>query len=170
MTLQKCLEERRQALKTRWLGKMLDGYPGGTAVFLKQRRNRFSNPVAHIFASRSEVIVDAVVCGTDLAGSREALEDLIKVRSVQDFSASQAVSPVYALKEVIRDVLAEELRDPRNLEEFFVIESRVDELCCLAFDMYMKCRERIFELRVNEIKRTGFRLLQQADVVSADKE
>ena len=31
-------------------------------------------------------------------------------------------------------------------------EAQIDNLTFLSFDIYMKCRERIFELRVNEIK------------------
>jgi hypothetical protein len=39
----------------------------------------------------------------------------------------------------------------------------------LAFDLYMQNRERIYELRVNEIKKTGFRLLQKAHLLASEE-
>jgi hypothetical protein len=32
------------------------------------------------------------------------------------------------------------------------LESRIDELALLAFEIYMQCREKIYECRVNEVK------------------
>jgi hypothetical protein len=35
----------------------------------------------------------------------------------------------------------------------------------LALDIYMKCREEIYELRVNEIKRSVSRLIERANMI-----
>jgi len=41
----------------------------------------------------------------------------------------------------------------------------VDEMALLSFNIYMQCRETLFENRVNEIKNRTFRLLQMTGVV-----
>jgi hypothetical protein len=35
----------------------------------------------------------------------------------------------------------------------------------LALDIYMKCREELYELRVNEVKRSVGRLIERANMI-----
>ena len=47
-------------------------------------------------------------------------------------------------------------------------ESRIDKLAFLAFDIYMKCREKVYEIRVNEIKserENAIKLLERASLM-----
>jgi hypothetical protein len=41
-------------------------------------------------------------------------------------------------------------------------ESRIDGLALLCFDIYMKRREKIYEIKVNEIKNRASGLLRKA--------
>ena len=100
---------------------------------------------------------------------RSPLFEIVKIRSVQGFTPSQAISFVYLLKETFREVLAERPADFGSWEELLEIEDRVDRLACFSFDLFMESREKIYELRVDEIKRTGFRLLQKAELISAER-
>jgi hypothetical protein len=34
-----------------------------------------------------------------------------------------------------------------------VVEGRIDQMALLAFDLFMRCRERIYEIKENEAKR-----------------
>ena len=165
MILNKLLQQREDTIRRRWMEKIVDSYPDKTAVFLKQKRNQFANPVGHILASNVEVILQRFLQEADLKEFRVPLSEIIRIRSVQTFSPSQAISFVYLLKDTIRDELQDEVRDRQAFGELLEIEDRVDELGSLAVDLYMQSRERIFELRVNEIKRTGFRLLQKANLI-----
>jgi hypothetical protein len=92
------------------------------------------------------------------------------VRSVQEFTPSQAISFIFCLKEAVREELKEELQDTNLLTELAVFDAQIDQLALFAFDIYVKCREQIYELRVNEIKRTGFRLLKKANLISIDED
>ena len=167
-SLKNLLLQRREAIETRWLEKIVESYPDRTAVFLKQKRNEFTNPVGHIFTSKTDVILKKFLEEADLEELRVPLLEIVKIRSVQGFSPSQAISFVYLLKEAVREVLADRPSDCGTWEELLKIEDRLDSLACLAFDLYMESREKIYELRVNEIKRTGFRLLQKAELISAE--
>jgi hypothetical protein len=39
------------------------------------------------------------------------------------------------------------------MEELSALETRIDRLALLAFDCYMKCREKIYEIRLGELRR-----------------
>ncbi|NTW35488.1 MAG: multidrug effflux MFS transporter [Syntrophobacteraceae bacterium] len=59
------------------------------------------------------------------------------------------------------------LRDGMISQEDLVeFEQKVDEMALLAFNVYSDCRERLYELRVNEVKNRSFRLLQRADLLA----
>jgi len=167
MILNKFLYQREDNIRKRWMDKIVASYPDRTAVFLKQKRDQFANPVGHILTSNVEVILQKFLEEADLKEFQGPLNEIIKVRSIQSFSPSQAISFIYLLKNAIRDELQDEALNRQAFGELLEIEDRVDELGSLAVDLYMKNREQIFELRVNEIKRTGFRLLQKADLISS---
>jgi hypothetical protein len=93
------------------------------------------------------------------------LNDIIRIKAVQDFTPSQAVSFLPLLKKVVRDELGSDIQRQHFSEELAAFESQIDNLALLSFDIYMKCREKIFELRVNEIKTMTFRLLKRANLI-----
>ena len=78
----------------------------------------------------------------------------MRIRAVQDVSASQALAFPFLLKRIIRAEFAADVR--RYSGELEVLEARIDELALLAFDLFAKCREQLYELKFNEIKRRSF--------------
>jgi hypothetical protein len=76
------------------------------------------------------------------------------LRAVQDFTAGQAVSFPFLLKKIIREECKADCT--RCPDEFADLEARIDELTLLAFELYVKCRERLFEIKYNEAKRSMF--------------
>jgi hypothetical protein len=44
-------------------------------------------------------------------------------------------------------------------------ESEIDGLAMHCFDIYTRCREKIFEIRVNEVRNQSSRLLKMAGLV-----
>jgi hypothetical protein len=79
-----------------------------------------------------------------------ALDQIIRIRAIQNFSPSQAVAFVFFLKTVIREALEEDIKQSGIKEELLVIETRIDQLALLAFDQYMVCREKLYDLKANE--------------------
>jgi hypothetical protein len=84
---------------------------------------------------------------------------------VQDFTASQATAFVFKLKEILRKSLADELQDVACLKELVAFESRIDQLSLLAFDVYMSCREKIYEIAANETRNRTFRAFKRAGLI-----
>ncbi len=96
-------------------------------------------------------------------GAVQAVDRLVRVRAVQDMTASQALGFIPALKTILREELRELLKeDPEALR---ALEDRIDRLTLLAFDIYSGCKERLYQIRVEEIRTRTERLLKMANLV-----
>jgi len=162
------LSERRSAILKKWFDAILETYPAETSSFLKNQKNRFANPVGHTILDGIEGLFRGLLDGMAPEKLSPFLDNIIRIKAVQDFTPSQAISFIFLLKKVLR----EELKSDENGfgEELLALESKIDELALLSFDIYMKCREKLYELKVNELNRMTFRLLQRANLISEVQE
>lgn len=151
--LREHLRTRKEAVLERWLKDTLEAYAKDTATFLKRRKDRFANPVGHALREGTRVILDNLLTGHAAERSRGPLDDIVRIRAIQDFSPSLAVAFVLRLKHAIRAELGALAADPRVAAELTELEEAVDGVALLAFDIYVESRERVYEIRVNEIKR-----------------
>ena len=159
MPLSAALAHRKSAVVKRWFDRMLQMYPESTTGFLAHEKDPFRNPIGHTLKESLSTLFDGLIRPGDVAALAPALEDIVRIRAVQDFTAGQAVAFPFLLKQILRtEFTADASRYP---DEFAALESRIDELALLAFDLYMKCRERVFEIRANEAKRNSF-ILERA--------
>jgi hypothetical protein len=55
--------------------------------------------------------------------------------------------------------------DGHYLEELSRIERRIDQLGLLAFDIYMQCREKIYDLKANEMRARTFSAFSRAGLI-----
>ena len=165
MRLNDLLAEKKTSILEKWFDLIIESYPPDTAKFLKDKQNRFTNPVGATISKGISDIFDALLNGSDSVDVNEFLDNVIRIRAVQDFSPSQALSFMFLLKKVIRGELNAALSENALAGEMSALESRIDELSLSAFDIYMKCREKLYEIRANEVKSMTFRLLQRANLI-----
>ncbi len=125
----------REAAARKWLEASLATYPAETSRFLLEDKDPFRNPVGQAFKEALPVLLEEVLGEMDAARIDEALGRIVKIRAVQDMTPARAVSFVFLLKPI--------LRDPAR-------EGHVDRLALRAFDLYMQCREKIWEIRARE--------------------
>ena len=165
MSLQTLLEENKSVILRRWFNAILETYPADTQHFLQTKKNRFDNPVAHRISSGIEGIFSQILSDAEEKEVSSFLDKIIRVRAVQDFNPSQAVAFIFALKRLVREELGEKIREAQLSEELWRFEEEIDKMGLLALDIYMKCREEIYELRVNEVKRSVSRLVDRANKI-----
>ena len=167
MTVKDLISEKRDTILSRWFDVILSTYPSETSKFMKKQKDRFANPVGHSVVQGLNGLFDCLIQGSGSGEVSAFLDDIIRVRALQDFSAAQALSFIFQLKSVVRDELAEDIQkgEGRIIEELFDFESLIDEQVLLAFNIYLQCRERIYEIRANEVENRTFRLLQQANLI-----
>ena len=72
---------------------------------------------------------------------------------------------MFQLKKVIREKLGNEIREHGLTDELLLLESKIDDLALLAFDIFMQCREQVYELRANEVKSMTYALLKKANLL-----
>lgn len=163
MELKNLLAEKRGSILERWFHLIIQSYPPETAKFLKRKKDRFANPVGHSIITGTESIFDALVGEAGSESIPEFLDQIIKVRAIQDFTPSQAVAFMFLLKTVIREELGESVDREPLAAELSRLDARIDQLGLMAFDVYMRSREKLYEIRVKEVKNQSAKLLEYAD-------
>lgn len=152
-TLRSLLRQRTPALAKRWLEATLSSYPKDSSSFLRREGDPFANPVGRALREGTRGILDSLLGGMDAEDVCRHLEEIIKIRAIQDLTPSRAVSFVFLLKEAIRDELGGEASNPQRADELAKLDAEVDQIALFAFDIFTRCREQVYELRVNEVKR-----------------
>ena len=165
MRLDKLIFEKRSTLIKKWRDLIFESYPIDGQRFLKKEKNRFSNPVGQIIAEDVEILFDAITTGNNKEKIPSSLDNIIRIRAVQDFKPSQAVGFVLQLKNLIRAAVAKGCPDVAGLQdELAVLEDRIENVALLAFDIYSQCRQKIYEIRVHEVKNQVGKLLERANL------
>jgi hypothetical protein len=114
--------------------------------------------------SRDRVLFRKLCEGSQDEKCQASLDTILKIRSVQDFSPSKAVGFIFLLKRAIGETLKHEIYKEPIIDEWLKFQSRIDDLALQAFDIYMGCREKICEIRVNQAraeKETAFKMIER---------
>lgn len=159
MVLKSLLLEKRDHLVDKWFDHIAGLYPNQTAIFLKNNRGQFSNPVGHSLKTGLDTILKEIANGFNEDNIKKSLDDIIRIRAIQDFTPSEAVSFLLFFKNIVY----KELGNKIDYEEFKSFEEVMDKITLYAFDIYMKCREDLCNVRVKEVERRNFRLQQVAN-------
>jgi hypothetical protein len=141
-------EKKRKAILERWRAGVIAGYAPDTARFLESGNDAFANPVGAVIARTLGPIVDWLVGAAGEDAMQHALEELMRVRSVQASSASQAVAFVFILRGTVEEILADDMETAL----LSAARSRIDELALRAFDCYADCRDRINTIKMREVQ------------------
>jgi hypothetical protein len=144
---------------------VIDSYPPDAQRFFKKEKDRFANPVGSTIAEGIEKLYDAFTSGEGQQTIDACLDGIIRVRAVQGFSPSEAVAFVFGLKRILREVVEGVVSKNGAAGEFREMEERIDGLGLAAFDIYSRCRQKLYDLRVNEVRSQVSRLLQRANLV-----
>ncbi len=163
MKLEELLAEKKPDILKSWFDVILETYPADTSNFLRKLKDRFTNPVGHTIVEGIEDIFNSLLGDVDSEKISRFLDDIIRVRAVQDFSASQAVSFIFELKRVIREELEKDKKTEVPYEELLELDRKIDALALSAFDIFMKCREKLYDIKANELRNMTFRLLQRVN-------
>jgi hypothetical protein len=151
MKLGKILEKKKPAVLKKWLGEIFDTYPADTSRFLKGERDMFANPVGHTITANAERILAGLIKGDDPQSLSVHLEQIMRIRAVQDFTPSGAVSFIAHLKKVITGQLETELNKYSLWAEWAEFETRIDILTQRAYELHMEMKNRIAIIRTREI-------------------
>ena len=163
MTLKNILTDKKNSILKKWLELIADTHPAGSGFF--KNKDQFTNPVGYTISTEISTLYDELLQGQAYSEKiAQSLDNIIKIRAVQDFSPSKAIGFLFLLKAVLNDELKDEIQEKLLFKELLQFNSTIDEMGLLAFDIYTSCRERIYKIQVNEIKtdrENAFRLLER---------
>lgn len=160
MKLIQMIAESRSAIVKEWFDRLAGQYADQTTKFLKNKKNRFDNPVGYRFATGLEGLFDKIVHDSENDEYKVFLDDILRIKAVQEFAARDSVGFVFLLKDIVREKFSKEVKNNDLMDELLEFESKIDRVALIGFEIYNACREQILELRVNEVKNQSARLLQ----------
>ena len=129
----------------RWLQCALGCHTEETVRFLGAEKDPFRNPVGHTLRENLGVLLEQVLGEMKPEPVEAALQNIIRIRAVQDLTPSRAVQFIFQLRPILRGHFV-----ARNRE---ILDDRIDQLGLWAFEEYSRCRERIADLRISESRR-----------------
>ncbi|MBD3853854.1 MAG: RsbRD N-terminal domain-containing protein [Acidobacteria bacterium] len=153
------IEEHRGEILRRWIEGVIDDYPEETGKFLRNQSDRFANPVGASLREGLTELLDGVLRGVEADELTSALDRVIRVRAVQEFSPSAAVGFVFDLKDLLREVTKGTGGDAAGSLD--AIDDRIERLGLHAFDVYMSCREQMWSIRMQEIRNQSLGIMER---------
>lgn len=165
MDLERLLADKKPAIVKTWFSVIAESYPADTSKFLKNEPNPFSNPVGGTVSRELEQLFDLLLADAKHEDQSACLDGIIRIRAVQDFSPSQALSFVASLKQLLREAVAKDNTDGALDEQLIAMDARVDRLLMQAFDVYVACREKLWELSATETRNQSWRLLERFNLL-----
>jgi hypothetical protein len=169
-TLEELLQKKKTAIVRRWLDAALATYPKDASAAFGRQKDPFANPVGHSLRVGTQQIFDALLEGMDDDQISEYLNGIIKIRAVQQFSASRAVGFIFALKRAVRAELETEGQSPQLASALAKLDEQIDRIALIAFDVFVECRQQVNELRINEVKRQVAWVLEKMSKRDADQD
>ncbi len=151
MDLAEAFRNYEDKIVDRWVDYTLSSYKSST--FFKESRDKFSNPVGgNTREALGELFKLLVKKDTDPKAFVAPLDQIMRIRSIQEFTASEAVGPIHAVKHITREFLTQDSERKQFVVDLYDFEFNVDLAILAAFDLYSQCRERLYKVRIKEIK------------------
>ncbi len=159
-SLNEALKRNEENILALWTERTLDSYESSS--FFKKSQDRFANPVGMNIREGLATLFRLLTEGADAAQFAGPMDQIIRIRAVQQFTPSQAVAPLLDVKAVVRQIFSAEPASRELLTELAPFDAAVDRLVLQAFDLYMDCRERLYKARIRELKSGSYILTDSA--------
>jgi len=166
MRLEHRIAKSKRQIANDWFAILAGTYPPDTTRFLKSVKDTFSNPVGGTSHRTLEAVLDGLLEDATSEHLAHELDPLIRIRAVQTmFTPSQATAFILDLKKIIRNTLKSDLQDADMYAQLLAFEKRIDRLLLIAFDIFVRCREKIYSMKATEEQSKFYRAFARAGLV-----
>ncbi len=152
------IKQNKTSILEWWFELICKTYPSETYQHLKKEKDRFLNPVGYTVKMEIDTILEELTGEMNSKRLGYALENIIRIRAVQDFTPSGAIGFIHLLKKAIsvNSGIGNQGPEAGNseaavFEESLELDQRIDTLLSMAFDIYTECREKIYKIKIREI-------------------
>lgn len=143
------LEQKRTGILKKWYSLIVESYPPDVSSFLTSEKDRFANPVRHTILTGLEALFNEITHDASREMIISSLDNIIRIRAVQDFTPSQAVAFVCLLKTAVRDEINVDKKSEIS-DELLQLETKIDNLASLASEVYTRCRQDIDRIKARD--------------------
>ncbi|MEL7565430.1 MAG: RsbRD N-terminal domain-containing protein [Dehalobacterium sp.] len=159
-------QEHKASILETWFDALLKSYSPEAARIFKREKDPFANPVGYNIHLGLEGVLDWLIKNDQEADVSAALDKVVRVLAVQDFTPSQAVSFLIVLKRIIKKQMNNHYRNQDEMWAYWqVFDAQVDKLMLTAMDIYTDCREKLYQIKVDEANKRVFSILRRANVL-----
>jgi len=163
------LKKNKQKIINQWFDRIVKTYPKDTTRFIQKEQDPFSNPVGNVTQKNIDELFNQILNEKpDPQFLLDHVDPILRIRAIQNFSASDAVAFILDLKPIVRHVVRSE-KFSLELNDYVAFEMRVDQLVLYAFDVFMACKEQIYDLKANEVRNQSFEALERANLLKPEK-
>ncbi len=150
----------KQRLAKKWFSVIIDTYPAEAKIFLAKTKDAFANPVGNTIKRSIDQLTEIVLHRMlNRDHVKDAIEPIVRIRAVQEFSISQALSFIFEFKPLIRKEIPSLLKTEEGRRYMEDIDANIDAIMLTALDIYMSCKDTVYTLRINEAKKNVRQLL-----------
>ena len=158
------LEKKKETVVEAWFEQVIQTYAPDTAIFYQNQKDAFANPVGSTTKQALIKLFNALLDLQNDESVADIIDPLIRVRAVQNFTSSRAVGFVFLLKSVVRNFFQKN-RKKFRVDELLEMESRIDGLALIGFDVFMACREQIYSMKTNTERNTIYKAFARAGLI-----
>ncbi len=141
-------------------------YAPDTSQFLKTQKDAFANPVGNTTLQGLKELYAQLPQATDRVALKKILDPIIRIRAVQAFDPSQALGFIFNLKQIFRTHLNAKSVKSQAPDAIQQLDYKLDQIGLIAFDVYMECREKIYQIKANETKDRALRAFVRAGLIT----
>jgi len=134
---------------------LYEPYSPEAATSFRRKVDPFENPIGSTFGRSASIIADGMAAGMPPRAFRQTFDDMIRIRAVQGISPSEVMSFLFAVRKALAAGTAGSGDDSLQASDIAEINEWIDCAIALCMDIYMECRENIFNLKVMELKKFG---------------
>lgn len=157
MDILESIRENKGKILDVWFRSVIETYPQEAGKYFLEHNRQFTNPVGFTIHDALEKMFNGMF-GEDAKELNEGIDEIIRLRAVQDFCPSEAVGFILNLKKII----LQNIPGIRSADDqYIIIENKIDRALFMAFDIYMNSRERIFEIKATEVRNRTSRMIER---------
>jgi len=159
MELTEALADKKKEILSLWIERTLDSYaaPG----FFKSSKDLFANPVGVNIGNGLTALFELLAAKAEPVAFLKPLDQVVRIRAVQEFTPAQAMAPFLELKWVVKQVLSAHKETQGLMGQLDTLDCAIDRMTLAAFDIFAECREQLYRNRIRELK-TGSSILTDA--------
>ena len=170
MGLDNLLAQREAAIVASWVDHVVNTYAPDSAHFYKNQKDQFANPVGVTFSESLARVFADLRTGADREALSRHLDPVLRIRAIQSFTPAEALAFIVDLKSILRSQFKDLLRDKQIQKDLARFEDQIDAMLLIAFDVYSRCREKIFELKVSTERDKLYKAFSRAGLIADTNE